>query len=242
MKNSQIQWTDHTYSPWWGCTRVSEGCKNCYAAQFGKRTGRAKWERGAPRWRPSRETLLQPEKWNAARHYRRMKVFCASMSDVFDAEVPCAWRHELWSLVHRCSNLDWLLLTKRPENISSMLPDWWTGQDLGIWLGTTVENQRRADERIPILREVPCAVRFLSVEPLLGPVELDLRGIHWVICGGESGPGYRLMHPDWARSVRDQCSQAGVPFFFKQWCGLHPKKLGRLLDGREWNEFPILQS
>jgi len=142
--------------------------------------------------------------------------------------------------VRRCSNLDWLLLTKRPENIASMLPEWWTGADPGIWLGATVENQRRADERIPILRAVPCAVHFLSVEPLLGPVDLDLRGIQWVICGGESGPGCRPMHPDWAKSVRDQCLKSGVPFFFKQWSGLFPKKLGALLDGREWNEFPTL--
>lgn len=179
-----------------------------------------------------------PVNWNRNVGTQRERVFTASMADVFDDEVPKAWRDELWELIKSCGNLDWLLLTKRPENIKQMLPESWGNGWPNVWLGTTVENQRRANERIPILRDIPAVVRFLSVEPLIEKVELNLDGIDWVITGGESGRGYRTMEPEWAISVRDQCIESKVPFFFKQWGGISPKKTGSLLEGKEWKQFP----
>ncbi|WP_240041312.1 phage Gp37/Gp68 family protein [Paenibacillus ginsengarvi] len=239
-------------------------------------------------------TWRQPIKWNAKhdRFYeenaRRQRVFCASLADVFDNQVPDKWRHDLFGLIASTPNLDWLLLTKRPQNISRMTSPLWSGWK-NVWIGTTVENQQEADRRIPLLLQTPAAVRFLSCEPLLGPVNLgewlltpgwspsyyDPDNIHgypnaeptnehiqWCVVGGESGSGARPMHPDWARSLRDQCQAAGVPFLFKQWGefvsvsevegdGPHhqfadgatvrrigKKAAGRLLDGRIWDEFP----
>jgi len=160
------------------------------------------------------------------------------MCDVFDSEVDLSWRVDLWDLVRRCQNLDWQILTKRPENIQAMLPqDWGEGWE-NVWLGTSVEDQIRADARIPVLSGIPAAVRFLSVEPLLGPVVLDLRNISWVICGGESGRSARPLDPAWALSVRDQCVENKVPFFFKQWGGRDKKAAGKILEGRTWRQFP----
>jgi protein gp37 len=168
-----------------------------------------------------------PRKWNkeAAAAGVRHRVFCASMADVFDNQVWDRHRDDLWHLIHQTPHLDWLLLTKRPQNIVKMLPSpdigapaWGEGWK-NVWLGTTVENQEEADRRIPHLLAVPAVKRFLSCEPLLGKINLIswLPGVDWVICGGESGPHARPMHPDWARSLRNQCASAGVPFFFKQW-------------------------
>jgi len=161
------------------------------------------------------------------------------MGDFFDAEVPTEWRDRAWTVIRGCDQLDWQLLTKRPENIMSMLPeDWGEGWD-HVWLGTTVEDQSRADERVPVLLDVPAKVRFLSCEPLLGPVNIPrLAELNWIIAGGESGLGYRAMYPDWVRSLRDQCIAAGVAFHFKQWGTNRPTIAGRLLDGRAWDEFP----
>jgi len=156
------------------------------------------------------------------------------MCDVFDAEVDPSWRADLWDLIRRCQNLDWQLLTKRPENIRAMLPPDWGDGWKNSWLGTTVEDQCRADARIPVLAGIPAAVRFLSVEPLLGPVTLNLWQISWVICGGESGPSARPLDPAWAISVRDQCVENKVPFFFKQWGGRDKKAAGKRLEGRTW--------
>jgi protein gp37 len=186
-------------------------------------------------------------KWNreAEREGLPRRVFCASLADVFDNQVPAEWRRDLWLLISATPHLDWLLLTKRPQNITKMLPRMASVPGLmwpwpNVWLGTTVENQEEADRRIQHLLAVPAARRFLSCEPLLGPV--DLRGwlyhfgtertggvrprsdLHWVICGGESGPGARPMHPDWARSLRDQCKAAGVAFFMKQMGGVRDKR------------------
>lgn len=238
-----IEWTDATFNPWIGCTKVSPGCANCYAETRDKRWNGGTpihWGPGAPRQRTT--TWAQPRAWNkkAEATGRRVRVFCASLADVFDAEIPPEWRADLWRLIRETPKLDWQLLTKRPENILSMLPPDWGHGYSNVWLGTTTEDQKRADERIPLLTRVPAAVRFLSCEPLLGPISFRpqadnvadmvrlmesgdaarpalLDGIHWVIAGGESGPGARAMHPDWARSIRDQCVAAGVPFFFKQW-------------------------
>jgi protein gp37 len=246
--NSKIEWCDHTFNPWEGCSKVSPGCAHCYAetrnARFGGGTA-PNWGPGAPRRRTSAQNWKQPLKWNReAAPGTRPRVFCASLADWLDDEVPALWLSDLLNLIRVCRNLDWLLLTKRPQNCGPRLEavakeggigaqiasEWLAGRPMGnIWVGTTVEDQKRADERILMLVDIPARRRFLSCEPLLGPVDLQyaafngadsltsIAGIHWVICGGESGPGARPMHPDWARSLRDQCEAAGIPFFFKQW-------------------------
>jgi protein gp37 len=286
--DTKIEWATHTFNPWTGCQRVSPGCDHCYAEAQAKRNTSTfgGWGAHAERKRTSETYWRQPLKWNseARKAGVRPRVFCASMADVFDNKAPEAWRHDLWSLIHATPHLDWLLLTKRPQNIAKMLPDEnthplpvWGAVWPNVWLGTTVENQAEADRRIPHLLAVPAAKRFLSCEPLLGPVNLEswlapekacqscddgegygnrcsrkdipreeqcswnravqhvvehgpfaedgepasischVVTIDWVICGGESGPGARPMNPKWARSLRDQCADAGVPFFFKQW-------------------------
>ena len=238
--NSKIEWTHHTFNPWWGCQRVSPGCEHCYAEALSKRFGRAQWGPGVPRVPTSEKMWKEPLRWNVAAREagERRRVFCASMADVFE-DLPelVPLRARLFDLVAKTPDLDWLLLTKRPENADRLWSqaqyDAFNGADsLGptwapnVWMGTTVEDQRRAEERIPRLLSVPAAVRFLSCEPLLGPVDFDKLAplakpragrIDWVICGGESGGGARPMHIDWVRSLRDQCADDGVLFFFKQW-------------------------
>lgn len=232
--NTAIEWCDCTFSPWVGCTKVSAACDHCYAEGWAKRTGKPELWAGERR-RTTAAYWRQPEKWNreAADAPRRPRVFCASLADVFDNQVPDEWRTDLWQLIHRTPNLDWLLLTKRPQNIAKMLPQLTEMVPPNIWLGTTVENQEEADRRIPHLLKVPARVHFLSCEPLLAPVDLwnvqghdggrlnALSPIHgnrvgWVICGGESGGQARWMDPIWAGWLRDQCSFAGAPFFMKQ--------------------------
>ncbi len=265
--NSKIEWTDHTFNPWRGCQKVSPGCDHCYAERMAKRNPPALGE-----WGPDGERVIasdaywqQPRRWNkqAERDGVRRKVFCGSMMDVFeDREELRTARGELLSLVRATPRLDWLLLTKRPQDIKHLWDQAATdfgdlsllGVDRRVWFGVTVENQAAAGDRIPIVVKVPAAVRFLSMDPLLEMVDISawLPLIDWVIVGGESGPQARPMHPDWVRSLRDQCQAAGVPFFFKQWgewgtsCNMAPyvmyrigkKAAGRLLDGREWNEIP----
>ena len=240
-----IEWTDETFNPWQGCTKVSAGCLNCYAETIAKRNLRGdgfnvKWGKGQARIRNSSEYWQKPLAWEkkAQKTGKRIKVFAASMADVFDEEVDPSWRTDFWNVVRQTPTLDWQVLTKRPQNILGMIPsDWGDGWN-NVWLGTSVEDQKRAEERIPILSSVPAKVRFLSVEPLLGPVTLNLEKIGWVICGGESGKGYRPMKPEWALSVRDQCIASKTPFFFKQWGTANKKFAGKLLEGRIWEEFP----
>jgi len=270
-ENSAIEWTDHTFNPWVGCMKVSPACDRCYAEAWAKRSGQENLWAGERR-RTSEANWKQPLVWNrkAKAAGVRHKVFCASLADVFDNKVPREWRADLWRLIAATPDLDWLLLTKRPQNAAQMIVDARRdvlGADVddrhvqwpwpNVWLGTTVENQEEADRRIPHLLATPAAVRFLSCEPLLGPVDFrgvparpgglprlqsilsgycsrhfpqqmkerafrcrcprQLSSIDWVIAGGESGPGARPIHPAWARSLRDQCTHAGVPFFFKQW-------------------------
>ncbi len=230
-ERTAIEWCHHTFNPWVGCTKVSPACDHCYAEGWAKRTGHPELWQGERR-RTSASNWHQPIKWNraAAAAGVRRRVFCASLADVFDNQVPPEWRADLWMLIHATQHLDWLLLTKRPQNMRDMVPwadppsDPWPN----VWLGTTVENEQEAERRLPHLLSLPACVRFLSCEPLLAPIDLnrwllDEHGdpylcpsIHWVICGGESGVGARPMHPDWARSLRDQCAAAGVPFFMKQ--------------------------
>lgn len=220
-ENSKIEWTDHTFNAWTGCTKISEGCKWCYAESWAKRSGLVEWGPKGIRRRTSEANWRQPIKWNkqAAADGRRAKVFCASLADVFEDHdsIPMEWRADLYNLIRSTPNLDWLLLTKRPENIMRFLPVNWTPWP-NAWFGTSVTTRKEAVEKIDALRAVPAALRFLSCEPLLEDLgELDLSGIGWVIVGGESGPHARPTNADWVRSIRDQCASAGVPFLFKQW-------------------------
>lgn len=370
-ENSKIEWCHDSWNPWVGCAKVSKGCQFCYAERdFDHRRKFARWGVNGTRVVTSDANWRKPLAWNRAAEKagERRKVFCASLADVFENRPDLhAPRARLFDLIRQTPNLYWLLLTKRPEDImplihaafiearespasgategcDSFLESWLDGNaPKNVWLGTSVENQEAADERIPHLLRVPAAVRFLSVEPMLGPVDLGqwlhtwrcgqcnwtgfdpnystdderefcpkcgLREVgrrydflwtgeglpdgeaerrclaekhtplDWVIAGGESGPNARPMHPDWARGLRDQCQAAGVPFFFKQWGEWKPdcpypfdidhtnknnmgngtvrrapgtldgnylmrrygkKAAGRLLDGREWNEFPEVQ-
>lgn len=213
---TKIEWCDSTWNPWVGCTRISPACDNCYAASWAKRTGQpALWD--GERRRTSAANWKLPLRWNERARLSgvRLKVFCASLADVFDNQVPEEWRADLWEIIASTPWLDWLLLTKRPQNIRKMLPDGWPARWSNVWLGATVEN-RAAAERIGYLRDIPATVRFLSCEPLLEPIAPDLAGIDWVICGGESGGRARAMDPAWSRSLRDRCAEAGVAYFHKQ--------------------------
>lgn len=270
-KNSKIEWTDHTFNPWWGCTKVSEACKHCYAEAWSKRVGQKVWGPKADRRLFGEKHWLEPRKWNAdaLSDRRRRRVFCASMADVFeDRRSLDPWRTKLWELIEATPQLDWLLLTKRPEHVGGFTPWGETWPD-NIWLGTTVENQAAADERLPHLSKIPAAVRFISAEPLRGALEIEpwLRTtIDWVITGGESGPKARPSSPSWFRGLLTQCAAAGVPFHFKQWGDWVPdsqpkpdarsapaikqvddgtvmlrvgkKAAGRLLDGAMWDGLP----
>jgi protein gp37 len=228
VENSGIEWTRHTFNPWLGCTKVSPPCDNCYAEKWAMRFPGNRMLWSGERRRTSAAYWREPLKWNrkASDAGERHRVFCASLADVFDNQAAPDWRRDLFDLIHRTPDLDWMLLTKRPQNIAKMLPKapvgpldvkGWGDGWANVWIGTSVGV--RADLRnIDHLRRVPARIRFLSCEPLLEDLgELDFRGIHLVIAGGESGPNARPMHPDWVRRLRGQCVAEGVPFFFKQW-------------------------
>jgi len=231
-KNSSIEWTHHTFNPWWGCAKVSDACKHCYAETWAKRVGSDVWGPESARRFFGDAHWKNPLKWNeeAARVGMRQRVFCASMADVFeDRRDLDPWRERLWALIEATPHLDWLLLTKRPECIGDLAP-WQMQWPKNIWLGTTAETQRWAEARIPLLVQYPAAVRFVSCEPLLGPLDLRawMRGasLHWVIAGGESGFHARPMNPAWAQALRDQCAREGVAFHFKQWGHWCPSESG----------------
>lgn len=290
---TKIEWTDSTGSPWLGCTKVSEGCAHCYLPrQTPLRVHGIKLGAGQPRHRATSFRIgVIALNAKAQREGRRVRIF-PSLCDWLDPEVPAEWLADFLDTIRLTPALDWQLLTKRPElwgqqmlraagNVygvrsatyiaqAEWITNWREGSaPANVWIGWTAENQARADERTPHGRKIPARVRFVSVEPMLGPVDLRTwlgserpEPIQWVICGGESGPGARPMHPDWARSLRDQCAAAHVPFFFKQWGEWWPagsriiegkemvmmggeafyrsgkRAAGRLLDGREYNEFP----
>lgn len=287
-ENSKIEWTTHTWNPWEGCQKVSPGCQHCYAERRDQQYhGGAHWGPNGTRKMMSESYWKQPLKWNrdAAATGERPRVFCASLADVFEdrAELE-APRRRLFKLVQATPHLDWLLLTKRPENIHRLTykaidpfddpdceyniagePNGLDVADFGelypnIWLGTTVENQEQADKRIPELLKIPAKVRFLSCEPLLGAVDLSHFlpklskdqcpprllpyynshcALHWVIAGGESGPNARPAHPDWFRSLRNQCTAAGVAFHMKQMGSEWAKEKGRNdKKGGNWDEWP----
>lgn len=245
-ENSKIEWTTHTFNPWIGCSKVSPACKNCYAEAWAKRSGLVQWGESAERRRTSDANWRKPLLWNNQANGSRPRVFCASLADVFEEHptIQPGWRADLGRLIACTDKLDWLLLTKRPENVYRMLPEFWVNFEepyhmpSNVWIGTTVENQEEADRRIPELLRVPARVRFLSCEPLLGSVNLaflaDAQNLHWVICGGESGGGARPMNPDWARSLRNQCKAAAVPFFMKQM-----SKKAEIPEDLMIREFPV---
>lgn len=240
-ERTEISWADATFNPWIGCTKVSCACDFCYAERYGNRFG-VKWG-NHDRRRTSAAYWKQPLAWDRAAEKSgiRRRVFCASLADWLDNQVPDEWRDDLANLIEATPNLDWLLLTKRPQNFGKHAP--WHDDDVpeNVWLGTTVENQEEADRRIPPLLAIGAKVRFLSCEPLLGRIDFRadwLSGLDWIIAGGESGPHARPMNIEWARHLRDQCQIAGIYFHFKQWGGLRPKSNGCELDGRGWKEVP----
>ena len=235
--NSAIEWTDATWNPVTGCTKISPGCAYCYAERLTLR-----FKRGGP-YLPGKTTIMlhydrldTPSKWKSPR-----RVFVNSMSDMFHEEVPFEFVRETFLKMAKYDNHTYQVLTKRPERMLEYL-SWEGGLEWPdhVWVGVSVENQFWADRRIPLLAKVPAKVRFLSVEPLLKAVELRkyLNQLQWVIVGGESGHKARPMKAEWAIRIRDDCLEAGVPFFFKQWGGLHSKAGGRELEGRTWDEMP----
>lgn len=243
-KNSRIAWTSHTFNGWVGCQKVSPGCENCYAETLMHRYGREVWGPTAPRERTTTANWRKPLAWDreAREAGERARVFCASLSDVFEdrSELP-PWRSDLWKLIGSTTNLDWLLLTKRPENMTKFAPaEWRDGWPSSAWAGTTTEDQKLFDKRRDHLLAVPAKIRFLSVEPIVGPVDFagKLDGIHWVIVGAESGHGARPMDYDWVRSIRDQTKEAGAAFFYKQAIVDGKKVELPEIDGRSWGEIP----
>lgn len=250
-ENTGIEWATHTFNPWIGCTKISPACDFCYAEVWDRRglhDRPSRW--GARAERTRTKTWGNPVKWNKqaraalAVGLPRPRVFCASLADVFDnhPSIQQSWRDDLWALIRETPNLDWLLLTKRPQNIAKFLPaDWGEGYP-NVWLGVTVENQVEFDRRVPILESIPARIRWLSMEPLLGRVDIRAaKGLHWIVSGGESGPQYRKANPDWFRDLRDACAERSIPFLFKQWQGRNQKEikaLGRALDGVVHDGYP----
>jgi protein gp37 len=234
---SAIEWTDATWNPVTGCTKITAGCDNCYAERFAER-----W-RGIPGhpFEHGFDLMLKPDRLNQPLAWKRPRmIFVNSMSDLFHKDVPTSYVDRVFDVMERADHHVFQVLTKR----SPLMRDYLLARYADrappphIWLGVSVEDSR-SSARIAHLRQSPAAIRFLSAEPLIGPIgAVDLTGIHWVIVGGESGPGARPIDPDWVRSLRDQCLEQGVAFFFKQWGGVRPKAGGRELDGREWSEMP----
>ena len=275
---SKIEWTDSTFNPWVGCTKIARSkgapsaCDFCYAEKWAKRSGQVEWG-DRPRRRTTDAYWRNPITWNQqakafqVQYGRRQRVFCASLADVFDNQVNSSWRSDLFDLIRRCDQLDWQLLTKRPQNIQKMLPrDWGIGYP-NVWLGTTAEDARAYQQRVPHLLKVRSAIHFVSYEPAIGPLEqLDVDGLFpdWLIIGGESGVRSDLIRytdPQWARDAIAECQRLGVAPFLKQWgtyknnpcvvegsCSVQQAmqfdppengKGGGKLDGRLWREFPV---
>lgn len=221
---SSIEWTDHTFNTHWGCSRISPGCDNCYAQSLARRFGYG-WGDAATKREFDESHWNDLLRWDrkAAGEGVRRRVFTNSMSDLFDRFAPVGVRERHWQFVARTPNLDHLLLTKRVGNVARMVPSEWLSPGrwpANVWIGATVVNQDEADRDIPKLLALPAAIRFLSMEPLLGPVSLEyewMQELGGIFVGGESGRNARPMHPAWAYSLRDQCAETGLPFLFKQW-------------------------
>ena len=235
MATSSIEWTDATWNPVTGCNKISPGCKHCYAERMAKRL----MLMGQLNYRNGFELTLQPHMLELPLKWKTPKrIFVNSMSDLFQADVPLSYIKDVFSVMRRAHWHQYQVLTKRSERLLELSPRLeWAPQ---IWMGVSVENKDYV-HRIDDLRKTAAHVKFLSLEPLLGPLhKLNLRGIDWAIVGGESGPGSRPVDPAWVTDIRDQCMRAGVAFFFKQWGGVQKKKTGRELEGRTWDEMPEL--
>jgi len=232
-QGSAIEWTEATWNPVTGCTKISPGCKHCYAERMAWRLqtmGQANYANGF-------SLTLQPHMLELPLAWKQPQtVFVNSMSDLFHKDVPLEYIQKVFAVMGRAHWHSFQVLTKRADRLARVSPnlEW----PPNIWMGVSIENYEY-QARLDNLRRTGAQIKFLSLEPLLGPLDaIDLTGIDWVIVGGESGPGARLMDPTWARDLRDQCLRAGVPFFFKQWGGTNKKRAGRLLDGRAWDELP----
>lgn len=235
--NSSIEWTESTWNPLTGCTKISPGCKHCYALRMALRLQAM----GQPHYANGFKLTLHEDSLELPLRWKKPQtIFVNSMSDLFHEDVPLDFIHRMFQVMRRAHWHRFQILTKRAERLAELSPrlDW----PDNVWMGVSVE---RTDYvfRIDYLRSTGAMIKFLSLEPLLGPLpDLDLTGMDWVIVGGESGPRARPMSPGWVLDIRDQCRHAGVPFFFKQWGGVRKKKTGRLLDGRTWDEMPVVQS
>lgn len=232
--SSHIEWTETTWNPVTGCTKISPGCKFCYAERFSERF------RGVPGhpYEQGFDLKLHPKRLNQPLTWKKPRiVFVNSMSDLFHENIPVEFLCKVFTVMATASQHTFQVLTKRSENLLKFCQEHVDHIPENIWLGVSVEDQDHIG-RVDFLRQVPAQVRFLSCEPLLGPLKLDLEGIHWVIVGGESGPGARPMNPEWVRDIKTQCTKGRVPFFFKQWGGVQKRKNGRLLDGKTWDEMP----
>ena len=233
MKPSRIEWTESSWNPVTGCTKISAGCAHCYAERMARRLHAM----GQPNYRNGFEVACHPDALGLPLKWKKSQmIFVNSMSDLFHRAVPARFIEEIFFTMNQARWHTFQILTKRADRLLQLAPRLkWTPN---VWMGVTVENDKHVD-RINRLREVPAAVRFLSLEPLLGPLpELDLTRIDWVIVGGESGPGARPMDPAWVLDLRDQCLNARVAFFFEQWGGVRKKKAGRLLEKRTWDQMP----
>ncbi len=237
VDKSSIEWTESTWNPVTGCTKISAGCANCYAERMAKRLHAM----GMHAYHNGFKVTTHPHLINAPLAWRRPRlVFVNSMSDLFHEDVPLDCITEIFNVMCRASQHTFQILTKRAERLRELSPSLcWSAN---IWMGVTVEDQSCV-HRIQSLRSTQAKVKFLSLEPLLGPLpKLDLAGIDWVIVGGESGPNSRVMRREWVLDILAQCTKAGVSFFFKQWGGTNKKKSGRLLDGRTWDQMPQIET
>lgn len=233
---SGIEWTDATWNPVTGCTKISPGCKNCYAERLALRLRKMRNRR----YQNGFSVTLHPDQLNLPLRWTKPKmIFVNSMSDLFHEAVPESHILRAFEVMQKANWHIFQILTKRAERLSRLAPALpWPSN---IWQGVSVENQTYT-KRVFYLQKVPAAVRFLSVEPLLGPIaRLPLDGMHWVIVGGESGPRHREIKPEWIRQIRSQCLALGIPFFFKQWGGMTAKSGGRILDGRTWDQMPTFR-
>jgi protein gp37 len=261
-ERTEIAWTDATFNPWIGCQKVSPGCDHCYAESWSNRYRFTEWGPHGKRRRTSAALWRTPLKWNAAAgdfqraHGHRQRVFCASLADWFDNQAPPAWRDDLIALIDATPDLDWLLLTKRPENARKLVPDAWWGRP-NVWFGVTAEDQAHYERRWPLAATIPAKVRFVSYEPALGALDIRRCGPpypDWIICGGESGSGARPAETEWASAVIEKCREVGSAVFVKQ-LGRNARAASRPLslrdrakggDPEEWppelrvREFPLV--
>ena len=231
--NSSIEWTESTWNPMTGCTKISLGCKNCYAERLAKRLQAM----GQPNYKNGFQLTLHPHMLNLPHQWKKPQmIFVNSMSDIFHEDAPADYIKKIFGVMAKAHWHIFQVLTKRSDRLLEFADDlkW----ESNIWMGVTVEAAENAN-RIDHLRQSPAKVKFLSLEPLLGPLpELNLDGMNWVIVGGESGPRARIMRKEWVIDIKDQCETANIPFFFKQWGGTNKKKSGRQLEGRTWDQMP----